>query len=76
MIRLCTVDGCVLPVDSAGLCTAHRAQVRRGQDTRPVRINTPDHCHVRYCHQAADPIVPGWCREHSSQADPTLWERL
>lgn len=76
MIPVCAFPGCPLPVDSNGLCTGHRTQQRRERPPKPLLIHRPDYCHVRYCHRAADPLVPGWCRNHIAQADPALWERI
>lgn len=36
-MKLCTYEGCGRKLNSKGLCSGHRAQLKRGQELRPIK---------------------------------------
>lgn len=45
-----------------GLCSAHYAQMRRGDELRPLRVYTKAPCKVKSCRELAK--IKGFCHMH------------
>jgi len=64
----CIFEGCMKPKHRAGYCGSHVAQVRRGEELRPLRgytISRPLYCSFEDCDRGH--FGNGYCEAHNHQ---------